>query len=503
MICDTFLLLKFFRSALFAHAAIVAIIFSLQCGKNIRKPDTPVSTLPNGDAEPHEIPSHAEVGSDSTQKKPQGSLKVDPPAVNPKARKKRGRFQFSSDEFIKETGYNPFEKKNDTIMRLKGHARVASKNLKMASPQIEIYGDDGRMAYAKGPVEILDTRDGTRITGDEALFIRGENRAILRGNARLTTKARKKNKTNKITLHAHELERNFETSISIARGKVSATSGNGTFYADEAEFLEREDLLRSSDNPRIFSASDLFLADTIEWNIARTTADFHGNVRAYFSRSEDGKKKQPVDASVKSEEGTLVQRESLPFGQRLTLKKKVNFERQRYSAYSDEAEIFGSGAELVKAYDSVELINREEKTHSYGDIFDWVKLTGAMALSAHKGNRTRTIFMNEKNEPSAEIFAKSVTRATEKANAQARGRVNIVQFSKDKSEPAVRMGGEWAEMIRQERIIRLNGSPYVEGEMGRIGARDIILYYEEQRYEMLGILPGVVEKHINQHEESQ
>ena len=39
---------------------------------------------------------------------------------------------------------------------------------------------------------------------------------------------------------------------------------------------------------------------------------------------------------------------------------------------------------------------------------------------------------------------------------------------------------------------------YVEGELGRIAARDIILYYEEQRYEMLGILPGLVEKRMNE-----
>ena len=53
-------------------------------------------------------------------------------------------------------------------------------------------------------------------------------------------------------------------------------------------------------------------------------------------------------------------------------------------------------------------------------------------------------------------------------------------------------------MRRAEKIIRLNGSPYVEGELGRIAARDIILYYEEQRYEMLGILPGLVEKRMNE-----
>jgi hypothetical protein len=45
-------------------------------------------------------------------------------------------------------------------------------------------------------------------------------------------------------------------------------------------------------------------------------------------------------------------------------------------------------------------------------------------------------------------------------------------------------------------VILLHGSPYVEGEMGRIGAREIILHYEEQRYEMLGILPGMVEKRM-------
>ncbi len=72
----------------------------------------------------------------------------------------------------------------------------------------------------------------------------------------------------------------------------------------------------------------------------------------------------------------------------------------------------------------------------------------------------------------------------------------IRQFSKDASAPPVLMGAEWAEVRREQKIIQLSGSPYVEAELGRIGARDIILHYEDQRYEMLGILPGVVEKRM-------
>ncbi|HNJ66888.1 MAG TPA: hypothetical protein PKW28_13395, partial [Turneriella sp.] len=150
----------------------------------------------------------------------------------------------------------------------------------------------------------------------------------------------------------------------------------------------------------------------------------------------------------------------------------------------------------VRASDNVTLINREENTRSYGDTFEWTKATGAMALSGRKQNRTRTIFYNKKSVPTAEIAATTVTKAKEKANPQARGDVSIMQFSSDSSAPPVKMGSEWAEVQRDRKVILLHGSPYVEGEMGRIGAREIILHYEEQRYEMLGILPGMVEKRM-------
>lgn len=447
-----------------------------------------------------------------------GSLKADPPQIKKEKKKNRGRFNFSSDEFVKETGTNPFEKKNDTIMRLRGHARVSSKNLRMASPNIEIYGDDGRYAYAKGPVEIVDSRDDTRINADEALFIRAENRAIVRGHARLVARVKNRKKSanapvrEKVTITAHEMERNFETSVSIVRGNVIATSENGVLYAHRAEFIEPEDLMRSESEPRIFTASDLFLADAIRWNVATNTSDFQGNVRAYFSRPDEDPEatpaqqktatgKQAVDSAVRSEEGNLVQSDALPYGQRLTLRKKVVFERKSYSAYSEEAEIFGSGGELVKGRDRVVLINREDNSKSYGDFFEWLKKTGYMSLTAKKGSRTRTVMHNKKKEPTAEIMAASVTRATTRANPQARGNVQILQFSKNKNSNPVKMGGEWAEMRRSEKVIQLYGTPYVEAEMGRIGARDIILYYEEQRYEMLGIRPGVVEKRMNQAEE--
>lgn len=425
------------------------------------------------------------------------SLKSDPPAIRPQKSRRRGRFQFSGDEFVKESGNNPFENKNDTIIRLKGHAKLTAKNVRISSPQIEVYGDDGKMAYARGPVEIVDTRNSTRITADEALFIRAENRAVLRGNAKLQAViSGKKKKKEKLQLTCAEIERNFDTSISVARGKVIATSTNGVLYADSAEFVEPQDTLRSGQNPRIFSGEDLFLADNIQWNMSKNTAEFQGHVRAYFSRSEEGQKKKNVDSAVRASEGTLVQDEALPHGQRLTLRKKVSIERKSYSAYSEEAEVFGSGAELVKARDQVVLINREENSKSFGDIFEWLRETGYMSLAARKGARTRTLLMNKKSVATAEIAASSITRAKTGANPQARGDVLIMQFSKDASAPPVRMGAEWAEVKRDLKIIQLNGSPYVEGELGRIGARDIILHYEEQRYEMLGILPGVVEKRM-------
>ena len=438
-----------------------------------------------------------------------GSLKSEPPRLKKKEKKKPGRFQFSGDEFVKEKGNNPFEKKNDTIIRLRGHAKVGSRNVKMASPQIEIYGDDGHMAYAKGPVEIIDTRNATRITADEALFIRSENRAILRGNAKLVTNIKKKKKpTEKVNLSAAELERNFDSSISIARGNVVATGSNAVMYANTAEFHETRDVILSKSEPRIFSGSDLFLADYIQWDTVRNIAEFEGNVKAYFSRADEGEdeprkkpakeKRKAVDSAVKAEAGTLVQQDSLPFGQKLTLRRKVTLDRKAFSAYSEVAEVFGPGGELVRAHDNVVLVNREENTKSYGDNFEWVKQSGQMALSAKKNSKTRTLMFNKKNKPTAEISAASLTRATTAAHPQARGNVKIMQFSRNSSAPPVRMGAEWAEMRRAEKVIRLNGSPYVEGELGRIAARDIILYYEEQRYEMLGILPGLVEKRMNE-----
>lgn len=425
-------------------------------------------------------------------------LKNDPPPLKKKDKRKRGRFNFSGDEFIKETGVNPFDKRTDTIMRLTGHARVQSKNLKMNSPHIEIYGDDGYMAYARGPVEIFDTKSATRITGDEALFIRAENRAIIRGHAKLVTYTKskdKKKKKEKVTINSNELERNFDTSISWARGNVVATTSNSVLYSETAEYDEPNDLIRSDTHPRIFTQTDVFLADKIESNVVKNISEFQGNVKAYFSREDDKdrKKKKKTQSAVRSEEGTLIQDEKLPFGQKLTLRKKVAFEREKYSGYSEEADIYGSGAEWVKARDQVVLINREENSKSWGDNFEWVKATGYLFLGANPGVRTKTLLFNKMNKPSVEIRASTLTRATEKSRPQARGKVNIFQFPKDTAAEPTKMGSEWAEIFREEKIIEMHGSPYVIGSMGRVNAREIILYYAEERYEMLGIMPGVID----------
>ncbi len=336
--------------------------------KDIRK-DLPVQ------AEKNTVPQAAEVALEAPQMNGEavqtkiGSLKNEPPKLKKKEKKKPGRFQFSGDEFVKEKGNNPFEKKTDTIIRLRGHAKVGSRNVKMSSPQIEIYGDDGHMAYAKGPVEIIDTRNATRITADEALFIRSENRAVLRGNAKLVATIKKKKKpAEKINLSAAELERNFDTSVSVARGNVVATGSSAVMYAKAAEFHETRDVILSKSDPRIFSGSDLFLADYIQWDTVHNSAEFEGHVKAYFSRADDmddssrtrsaKTRGKAVDSAVRADSGTLVQHENLPFGQKLTLRKKVVLDRKAFSAYSDSAEVFGPGGELVKAYDHVVLINR-------------------------------------------------------------------------------------------------------------------------------------------------
>ncbi len=489
------------RSRKVGPAFLLALVSLLSQDCSSKSVKTPPQTAQVGPATPADMNGAAELMQPPEQaaSPPMETLRKDPPRMDKKAKKKRGRFKFSGDEFIKESGLNPFEKKNDTIIRLKGHARIAARNVKMSSPVIEIYGDDGHLAYARGPVEIVDTRNATRITADEALFIRSENRAVLRGNARLQTQVKdRKNTKEKIQLTSQELERNFETSVSVARGNVVATGRSAILYANSAEFLETQELVRSEDSPRIFSDSDVFLADKIQWDLAKNTSDFRGNVRAFFSRPDnDDRRKRPVESAVRAEEGTLQKDDSLPFGQKLTLRRRVSLDRKTYSAYSDTAEIFGAGAELVRASDNVTLINREENTRSYGDTFEWTKATGAMTLSGRRQNRTRTIFYNKKSMPTAEIVATTLTKAKEKANPQARGDVIIMQFSSDSSAPPVKMGSEWAEVQRDRKVILLHGSPYVEGEMGRIGAREIILHYEEQRYEMLGILPGMVEKRMS------
>lgn len=426
-------------------------------------------------------------------------LKVDPPKSTKPKKKKRGRFNFSSDEFIKETGANPFESKQDTVMRLNGHAHVISKNMKMNSPVIEIYGDDSHLAYAKGPVDIYDSKSDTRITGNEALFYRSDNRALVRGNAKLVTytKAKtKKGKRDKITLNADELERNFETSISIARGQVVATSRETVMYANLAEYDEPNDIIRSEKNPRIFTARDVFLADKIAWNLAKNVTEFSGHVRAYLSQDDDAtskKKKKTVASAIRSEEGTLIQDEDQPFGQKLNLRRKVVFEREDHSGFSEDADIYGEGGEWVKAREKVKLINKEDRTVSFGDFFEYLKSTGATKLVAKSGNETLTIMHNSKNEPTYEIKAATVSRSYEKARPQARGKVKINQVPKDKTTEPAKLGSEWAEMFREHKIIEMHGSPYILGSMGRVNAREIILYYEEERYEMLGIQPGIVD----------
>jgi len=489
-------------------------VFFFACGttKSVQKEEIPknVEDIPKE----NDNPPQEQKSLDEKDLSEKGSLKKDPPHIQKQSRKPKGRFKFSGDEFVKENGYNPFEKKNDTVMQIRGHAKVSTKNLKMSAPQIEIYGSGGNYAYAKGPVEIFDTKNQTRILGNEALFLRGESKAILRGNIQLRAfvKSEKKGgKKEQINLTANELERRFDTSVSLARGNVVVKAKGGVLYANEVEFFEEQDLVHSSASPRIFTESDLMLADIIEWKVSIKTVDFKNNVRAFFNRTENDNKKKVHEAEegnektiatkVRAEEARLVQKEELLLKQKLTLQKNVVVERKDFIAYAQETDIFGASAQLVKARKKVKILNKTDKNESYGDFFEWRKESGYMSLGAMKGNETRTILFDKNGKPTAQIYSASATRANEDANPQAKGDVRIIQLDNSQRTAPASMGGEWAEIDSAEKIIRLYGRPYVEGEMGRIGARNIILYYEERRYEMLGIETGVIEKQMNRSED--
>ncbi|HRP69312.1 MAG TPA: hypothetical protein PLY93_07260 [Turneriella sp.] len=455
-----------------------------------------------------EEPKEANTPTDTPLHETKGSLKKDPPQIKKTKKEPKGRFNFSGDEFIKESGSNPFEKKNDTVMRIRGRAKVSTKNLRMVSPQIEIYGSDGRYAYAKGPVELVDTKNNTRITANEALFLRSENKAILRGDTRLQTRINKKKKDIKkelITLTANEMERRFDTATSLARGNVIVKTEDGVLYANEVEFFETQNLVRSSSSPRIFTTTDLILADAIEWNITEKKTEFYKNVKGFFNRQRSDIKRKDndsVETTARADNATLFQDENSTFKQRLILRNRIIIERGEFKAFADEAEIFGAAADLIKAKNKIRIINHDEKSESFGDFFEWHKKSGYTSLSARPHFRTRTILYDDKGAETVEIQSATATRATTDSQPQARGDVRILQREKDKAttSTSANMGGEWAEINPDEKIIRLYGRPYIEGEMGRIAARNIILYYEERRYEMLGIEPGLVEKQMNRSE---
>ena len=427
-------------------------------------------------------------------------LKRDPPEIHSsKKKKKRSRVNFQGDEFVKETGLNPFESRQDTIIKIRGHAEVTSSNIIMRAPLIEIYGDDSHLAWAKGPVELKDKKSGAVLSANEALYIRSENRAVMRGRAKLVYTPRNKNaKTARttVTLNASEIDRHFDVSESEALGNVTATDGKAVFYAKKARFIERENLIESDSEPRIFVDQDLFYSDKMNWQTDKNIARFTGNVRAYFS-AQNGQNKRAVSSTdtsaVKAGKGELVMKDD-PAEQVIILEKNVSIERKDFAATADKANIKGAGGDVIKGFGRVFLHNKVDRTQSRGDYLEFVKETGFGELSANKGNTTQTILFDKKNQPQSELYAMRLTRATTHAHPQARGNVVLKQVGTkgDTARDQGNLGSEWAEIRQDEKLIQFYGRPYVEGKVGRVYAREIILYYEEARFEMSGISTGQV-----------
>ncbi len=457
----------------------------------------------------------------------------------PKTVKERKKYavSYSGNQFIRQKKTHPRTGQEGIVLAIRGNAAIRHRHTTIYSPLLEVLGEDGAIAIAPTRIKIHDRKENTILSAGYGEYIKYERRALVR-NSPVVVNTDKKDGS-KTTIRADEMERFIAEARTVCYGNVIIEGDNYIAYGDKATYFESSDIIALQGDAKIFQEDNIYLADVMKFYNGKNRANMTGNVKLILTNREKGKKsaqelnkeseqKTAVKKSKteKTEEGTVTTivyaEESLyeygktiRYGRKATFfskgDKAVKVERSDSTTYCNLLKVWGPGPTEILATDNVQILYKKDNSQVYSEYVHHERLKNLIRMKTISKNKKKikpkVIFYDEKGVPAGRLVAETIERNLLQEKTQARGAVVINMFKDVQGQPLPEFGkinpdmafnfdsessihGQWAEIFQEDRVAYVYGNPYVQRNKSQLFGREIVLYPDSRRFEILGSIRG-------------
>lgn len=426
--------------------------------------------------------------------------------------------KYSGHQFVREVKYHPRAGRKTVILAIRGNARIIRGPNTIRSQSIEVIGEDADLALARRYVNIHDSEQNTTLTGGYGEYIKSEQRALVK-NKPTVTHIHPKTKV-KTMLTADEIERRFATAQTSCYGNVVLRGKEFVVFAEKAVYYEKEDRVEMTGVPRIFHQKSVYIADKITFFNSKKKGYLEGNVQIWMTTEENDRQKKPQNTAT-DKKGVVTsiiyaQRAVYEYGPLVYLGRKttlvgsenrpVVIQRPDSHTRAGQVEAWGEGPTRIKVTRDIRMKYKVDNTLILAESALHDKFFSSTELKAAKdadgiNRRPVVVFFDDGGDPSGYVEARIIEKGALSSKLQARGQVEIEMLEKEmssdnidravlKKNGSVRISGEWAEYDPDKKEAHVYGNPNIKQGGQVMYSREIIVYPQEKRFEMLGSIHG-------------
>ncbi len=431
---------------------------------------------------------------------PKNRMKADTNEPSPEQieeEKKLYPVRYSARRLIREKKYIPLIQKNGILITLQGAAKVNHSATQLLAHTIYVIGENGEIVLIKHPLKIIDRENETVLTAGYGEYRRYGRKAYVKKNPRIEYGSGRE----KLQMEADVMNHYFQSGVTKAEGNVKIYKQDMVGYGTEAVYERDKDRANLTGNPRIFDKENVYSAKNMYFFRKQEKVLLQKEVKVLITQVEGKNDENDGSKVITTVESDLAEYVT---GSRIYLKKKVTFigtaQRPVHVTREDSETTclhlvgWGEGLQELEMRDSIEIVYKRDGTRLYGEKAHYWKVPGTVkveSVTTEAGEKKRpyAVFFNKKKKKTGKLSAESMERNLAVNKTYARGDVEVELYSADPGQ-VTRLHGQWAEMSEEKSEVYLYGDPYIDQGNEKIYAREIVVFPDENRVELIGSLHG-------------
>ena len=382
-----------------------------------------------------------------------------------------------------------------TAYSLAGGAYIIHRKVKLTASHIEIIGSDAIFGTLKGNVRIEDTENKILLTSERGIYDKAAETVVLQGRPTLYYY----NNTNKLTkLTSPKIIRYMKDSKITLEEGVIVQDPDYTILSENAEYLEKEGLLKLSDNPLLFGKDIFLTANTVGYNNQTKVTFLEENTLIVQKSKEIIAKENQESENIEIQNEEKMYKDVLTFfsgdkmesyskdkekTETIILSGNAKVVREDFLFTGDHLKAFGESYKNLESKESFEFIDKKSHIKITGNLFEHDEEKGY----THITEEPKIEFQDDKGNINSTLTTVEIERFIDKKEIVARGNVLIQSDNGN-------IRGQYATYYEDEKKMYVEGNPSLERDGSKVFCGLIIVYPETNQIIMSDGIGVIKEK---------